>query len=815
MTFKHIFFITLFFAFASNVFAETADSLRYIELDELNVVSAIKENGVLRQQPASVAVVSSEQMRAKNISSLKGMGSQMANLFIPEYGSRLTSSIYIRGIGSRMNSSAVGLYVDNIPYVDKSSFDFNFYDIERIDMMRGPQGTLYGRNTMGGLLRVFTKNPFNYTGTDLKLGFATGDSHRNVSLTHYHRVSDKFAFSTSGYYEGSNGFFRNITTGEKADGIQSGGGRIRGIFKANDRLSFDLTAAYDYSDEGAYPYFYTGSLTGNEEFAECIGKISNNRESKYRRSMFNAGLNIEYIGKGWMMNAITAYQNLNDRMFMDQDFLVADIYTLEQRQRINTLSEEVVFKSTKQGVWEWLTGVNAMYQGMNTDGPVVFYEDGLRWLEQTINVNMPDVKSIPSLSKMGFQSMGVNLRGNNLLMDSQFKTPVLNLAFFHQSTLNLAPHFSATLGFRLNYEKMSMKYCAPADVDYGFALKAASPASPMNVNLQDLRAELRGYDGKIRNDYFNILPKITLKYDLGNNSNVYLSVAQGHRSGGYNIQMISELLQGAMKNAMMKGIITGVETYMTDLAAKNPMMPASVITSVTNTMKENMPVTDDPAIEQMEFKPEKSWNYELGTHLNFSNAVSRLAIDVSAFYSRIFDQQITRFTNIGMGRMMVNAGRSESYGAELSACYMYKDLMFTGNYGFTNATFLEYEDGKGNDYKDKYVPFVPKNILNLGVAYVLHPRNVFNRKEKFDITLGVDFNGTGRIYWTENNNVSQPFYTTLGAHIAFETKNVSLILWSKNLTQKKYNTFYFESVGRGFEQHCKPIQAGIDLNWKF
>ena len=68
---------------------------------------------------------------------------------MPDYGSKITSAVYIRGIGSRINTPAVGLYVDNIPYIDKSAFDFNFYDIERIDILRGPQGTLYGRNHDG------------------------------------------------------------------------------------------------------------------------------------------------------------------------------------------------------------------------------------------------------------------------------------------------------------------------------------------------------------------------------------------------------------------------------------------------------------------------------------------------------------------------------------------------------------------------------------------------------------------------------------------------------------------------------------------
>ena len=74
---------------------------------------------------------------------------------MPDYGSKLTSPVYIRGIGSRINSPSVGLYVDNVPFFEKAAFDFDFFDIERIEILRGLLGTLYGRNSMGGLINIF------------------------------------------------------------------------------------------------------------------------------------------------------------------------------------------------------------------------------------------------------------------------------------------------------------------------------------------------------------------------------------------------------------------------------------------------------------------------------------------------------------------------------------------------------------------------------------------------------------------------------------------------------------------------------------
>jgi Outer membrane cobalamin receptor protein len=339
---------------ASNMQAEKKniypnDTTKVVDIEEIVVIATPKETGKLRQLPSSVSLISQEQMRANNITSLKSISAMTPNFFMPDYGSKLTSAIYIRGIGSRMNTPAVGLYVDNIPYIDKSAFDFNFYDIERIDILRGPQGTLYGRNTMGGLIRVNTRSPFTYSGTDIKLGYATKNNHRTVSFTHYQKASQKLAFSAGGYYEGSDGFFKNSYSGKKIDEMQAGGGRARAIWLPKDDMKLDYTISYDYSDEGGYPYYYTGPVKGyeqaNEEFNNNIGQISYNQDCTYRRGLFNTGLNFELQSDNFIFNSVTGYQNMNDRMFMDQDFLPKDYYTLEQKQKLNTITEELTFKS--------------------------------------------------------------------------------------------------------------------------------------------------------------------------------------------------------------------------------------------------------------------------------------------------------------------------------------------------------------------------------------------------------------------------------------------------------------------------------------
>ena len=754
-------------ALAEDINTLPKDTTKVIDIEEVVVIASPKETGKLRELPNAVSLISQKDMQANQITTLKNVSALVPNFFMPDYGSKITSAVYIRGIGSRINTPAVGLYVDNIPYIDKSAFDFNFYDIERIDILRGPQGTLYGRNTMGGLIKVHTRSPFSYQGTDVKLSYGSKSNYRSASLTHYHRWNEHFAFSAGGYYEGSDGFFRNAYNGKKIDNMEAGGGRIPAIWLPSDNLKLDFTIGYDYSDEGGYPYYYTGALNkSKEEYKEHIGKISYNRDCGYRRGLFNTGLNIEYQGNSFIMNAVTGYQNLTDRMYLDQDFLPVDIYNIEQKQRINTLSEEITFKSKKNQRWIWVTGASGFYQWLHTDAPVTFQSEGIQWLENNINKGMAS------------SGMPINLKilSETMPVPGIFDTPVLGAAIFHQSTFNhlLFENLSATVGLRLDYEKNKIDYNSSAAMNIQMYMAGKPMGKPMEQAAE--------FIGKLDDDHVQLLPKFALKYDFNKQNNIYATVSRGFRSGGYNIQMFSELLQSALKQRPGAGSA----------------------------------VSDDEIKNLVTYKPEYSWNYEIGSHLSLFGG--KLKTDLAAFYMDTRDQQIAKFVESGLGRMMVNAGSSESYGAEVNlTASVNRNLSLNGSYGYTHSTFKKYDAGKSSsdeniDYSGHYVPFVPRHTMNVGANYSFF---LGGNKWAQSLTVGLNYTGAGKIYWTEKNDVSQSFYGTLNGRISLQAKALQIDFWGRNLTNKDYTTFYFESMERGFEQRSKPLQLGVDVRYHF
>lgn len=132
-------------------------------LDNLDVV-AVKQQADPRTMAVSATLIGSREKELNDVVDIKSMSDMVPNFFIPDYGSRITSSIYVRGIGARMDQPAVALNIDNLPVMNKDAYDLDLPDIEGVEMIRGPQSNLFGRNAMGGLINIRTLSPMRWQG---------------------------------------------------------------------------------------------------------------------------------------------------------------------------------------------------------------------------------------------------------------------------------------------------------------------------------------------------------------------------------------------------------------------------------------------------------------------------------------------------------------------------------------------------------------------------------------------------------------------------------------------------------------------------
>lgn len=782
------------------------DSASVKDIEEIIIVSSPKENTKLRSTPITVSLFDQQDIENRHISSLKELSAYVPNFFMPDYGSSLTSAAYIRGVGSRINTPAVSLYVDNVAYADKTAYDIHFLDIERVDVLRGPQATLYGRNAMGGLLRVYTRNPLTYQGTDIKLGASTKDNAYHATASHYHKINSQLAFSASAFYTDSKGFFRNEVRHEDIGGKTAGGGRGRIIWYPNESLKLDFSTDYSRTKDKGYPYEYSGAVNPESHvYQEYQHQIFYNDPCTYQRNLLNTSLLIEHQAEHYIMSSVTAYQYLKDKMVMDQDFTNRDFFTLTQKQKINSWSEEVTFKNRTRHRWEWINGAYLLYQTLQTQSPVTL-------TEEFMNTAVLG-KANASMQGMGM-NMSFDLHGQPFCADGTFQTPTADVALFHQSTFHdlfNIEGLSLIAGLRIEYEKNSLDYCYGGTIAYD--MNITSPMMPLNfTNLTD--ASL--FDGKISHDYWQWLPKIALQYQIDSKNNIYASVSKGSRSGGYNVQMFSDLVQGDLQSAM-----TGhIKNEMTDLFNNPPytMMPDQIKQMIIN----KIPVTSfEGNPSQTRYKPEYSYNYEVGGHFSlFSN---KIQLDVAAFYMDIYDQQISRFAGSGLGRIMVNAGRGQSAGTELGlrGSLLDKRLDWFASYGYTHAIFKRYEaqtaieEQDGIDYNGNYVPFVPQHTMSAGIEYAQPLKN----KTVKSVFIGLNTTGVGPIYWTEDNQYKQTFYALLNVHAGLNLGRVKLDIWGKNLTNSNYDTFFFTSNATidelKFSQCGNPIQFGMDVSLHF
>ena len=203
-----------------------ADTSRVYDIDEIVVSSQPKDLQRLRRQAVSSTSLSAKTLAAFATRDMRDVATRVPSFVMPCYGSRYTSSVYVRGIGSRVNNPAIGMYVDDIPMVNKSAFNTHLYDLSRIDILRGPQGTLYGQNAEGGLVRVYTKSPLTYQGTDAKLSIGN-HMWRMAQISHYNKVEGVGAYSLSAFYNGQNGFLRNQYNKHRADDGNEAGARLK------------------------------------------------------------------------------------------------------------------------------------------------------------------------------------------------------------------------------------------------------------------------------------------------------------------------------------------------------------------------------------------------------------------------------------------------------------------------------------------------------------------------------------------------------------------------------------------------------------
>ena len=731
--------LCLLLSYAAVSAEEVAIDSLSVTLDEVNIIS-VKQMNRLRDEAVAVTLLSGSELNTIGAVSVKGISDVVPNFFIPDYGSRITSTIYVRGIGARMDNPSVGLNVDNVPYLNKDAYDFDVADIASVEMLRGPQSTMFGRNTMAGLINITTLSPMRFQGWKIRGEIGNG-FHRRLSVGWYHKFNDSFALSVTGDYSGHSGFFTNEYNGRKADGENNFSGRVKFQWNGRDGWNLMNAASFGILRQGGYPYEYKET-----------GKIEYNDTCFYRRFTFADGLTLSKRSDRLNFVSVISVQHINDNMTLDQDFLPLDYFTLSQKKRETAVTEDFMVKKTDDGgAYSWLSGLFGFYKHLRMEAPVTFMDTGIAELiEKHRNEANPDYP--------------IEWNGRSFPLNSEFTIPTWGVALYHESELKLGD-WQLSAGLRLDYERSTLSYHSFCSTGYTI------------FHDMDGVTEFHRYvpieiddNGNLSKDFLTVLPKVAVSYVFPSGiGNLYAKFSRGYKAGGFNTQMFSDVLQQRLMSIM--GI--GAQYNVADIVS---------------------------------YKPEQSWNYELGGHFDFMSG--RVSFDWAAFYIDCRDQQLTMFPDgTTTGRIMTNAGKTDSYGAEVSLAYALNDkVSFNGSYGYTHAKFREFFNGI-HDFKGKYLPYAPRHTVFLQALWSAPLKAWRNGKIEIDVNM----HATGRIYWNEDNTEHQGTYALLGASVALGFGDFCVRLWGRNLTDTKYKTFYFLSMGNEFFQRGRGVEFGATL----
>lgn len=498
--------------------AQPADSVSVHRPHQLNEIEILGVKQMPEPGNSPVTRVTPADIRRLGIDAVKDLGDIVPNLYSPDYGSRMTSSIYLRGLGSRIDQAVVGLTVDGVPFLNKDAYDFDLPDIASLSVMRGAQSVLNGRNAMAGQINVYTVSPRDFQGFKAMAEYGRANSVK-AAAAGYFDLGRGWYSSLSAYWHHTDGYFRNSCNNSRVGRENSGSLRWKTVWAPTRALSVTNTAAMSVARQNGYPY---ESLS--------TGKIAYNDTCFYRRNAFSDGLTVAWTGKRVVVTSLTSVQYLDDNMTLDQDFTPADYFTLTQARHEWTVTQDLFTKGIR-GDYSWLGGVFGFWRRTVMHAPVTFYDTGIRSLiedhRNQANPNYP-----------------ISWDDREFLLDSEFTTPGGGFALYHESRYNLG-NWSFEAGLRWDIEHIRCNYHSASDASYTTwhigpdGKREFYMNTPVNIDDR----------GKLSQTFNELLPKLSVAFRLPFGS-VYATWTKGYKSGGINTQMFSDVLQQRVMETM-------------------------------------------------------------------------------------------------------------------------------------------------------------------------------------------------------------------------------------------------------------------------
>ncbi len=690
--------------------------------DNVIIVTAQRRSERLTDVPVSVTAMTGAAIEAAGVTDTYSLQQVTPGLRMERLGVYTQPSI--RGVTAASTSPGaeanVAMYVDGIYQPNQAANTIDLPDIARVEVLKGPQGTLFGRNATGGAIQIFTKDPtYEATGN---VGVSYGRFNNIVAKAFVSAplVQDRLAFSLSGYYEDNDGWIKDLLNNGKRTGqVKSRLLRGKLLFEPADGVKFVLSGQYSHRRDDSL--FLYSALDGNTQGANPdpllnpAGPVpvlatkpwttSVNFPSKLEVKAWSVALKGSIdVGSAGTISTVTAYQKSKIRVSADGDASANEITSFTILQPDKNFTQEVNFASEKFGSFSFVGGL------------FYYKDDG------------------------GYNPLIGNFSG--FAFDNFSDIKVRAWAAYAEGNLEITDKLTAIAGVRYSKEKRSVQY------------------------VGGLAAVFMGTDVHSKS-WDSFTPRVSLRYELAPQTNVYATYSQGFKSGVYDLNSTA-------------------------------VVPVN---------------------------PEKIKAYEVG----FKTSNRTFDLNIAGFLYNYSNLQV-QYNNGGFDALQ-NAGKARNYGLDIEgAMRVTPDFTLTTGFTYLHARYRDYNpasilvplvNGAGQpvggnavvptaDLSGYQVSRAPKWTLNLGVNY------------EHEFAFGkLGFSGnmyhTDDVPMEQSGRIKQDAYTQFNARLSFEPgqTGVKLGIWGKNLSNEKVFQSTFITTGTDGASYAPPRTYGVSLDYAF
>ena len=804
-------------AMAPNVVAQTSNASTTTEAEgETRRLGAVTVQAQRREQdildvPVAVTSIGAEALKAGGIDSVKDLTEASPSVFINELQERTGNvPIRIRGIGTVGSNpafeGAVGVYIDDV-YRSRGGMAFaSFMDMEGVEVLRGPQGTLFGKNTVAGALVLNTAKPdFDAFGARIEAAFSEYDTQRFEGFVNV-PLADGLAVRLSAMSEEGDGFYE-LPSGEPTQPADLEAFRVQLAFELNDKFSGRLvldqsTAGGPFGSgrstrlqrdnpedpsailqETLYPLLaLTPALGGTgswywdpsdptsrtDPFSRVV---SINTQNTYEAEDQGLQLDLNYdLSSRMSLRSITSYREFEeDSIGADWDFGPVDIGNgIDLIYDFETFSQEFILdgsNSLGEQSLDWVIGAHYFNESWTYDRDLQFGQSaGL--LFATVGDGLIGIPGF--FDPATAATPGVDVISSSFTQDEE------SFGWFGHGTWNITDQWSVTGGLRYNrIEKSTTNTNNLGDPVTSFLRLLNTSAFATTFGLS-----VPGRDFAVETEDEEPTYSLALQYRPNDRSQLYASYARGFKAGGVNLNPDA--------GGLAPNLVAGTPTEL----APGLFVPLSPIA--------------DPS-----YAPEFVDAYEIGYRHRFDNAM----LSVTAFRSEYEDLQISVFT--GTAFEIFNAGTSTSQGLELEGTVSMTDNL-TLNGGLTWLETAEYGDDVIGPPAGRRRGQAPEIAVALGGQY----------ERPLTDTIDVYANGlyayNSEFFLTDEGNggliteVQQEGYGILNGAIGLrEVDNWDIQLFCTNCLDEDYFTyafnqpFYFGAAPAA--NPAAPRSAGVRL----